>query len=198
MKSKVLLSFLAVAAAALLPTFATCQVAPDRVPKEPTGPNYKYEVFAGYGYTSLNQVNQSRSGLQGVTASVTRNFGEHFGLSVDGGHYAWAVTSANTGNPTVALFLAGPSFHAPLYDKISGFAHVLLGGAHTGNVSISPSVSFAGGAGIGMEYQMSPHFALRAYGDDIASSFTLSPYQSGYSTHMSWNARAGFGVAYKF
>jgi hypothetical protein len=198
LKSKFLLLVLAPLLALLLPMAAMGQVAPDRVPTVRTGPDYKYSAFVGWGYTSLNQVNQSRSGLQGVAASVTRDFSDHFGVTIDGGHYAWSVTSSNTGNPSVDLVMAGPVVHGDLYGKLSGFAHALLGGAHTGGVAIQPGVSFAGGFGVGVDYAKSPRFSFRLYGDDIASSFTLVPYQRGFSPHMRWNARAGVGVVYHF
>ena len=189
---------LAVASAALMPLMANSQIAPDKPPAQPAGPTYKYQAFVGWGYTSINQVNGSRSGLQGVDASVTRNWGKYFGLTAQGGHYAWPLSSANMGNPTVDLFLAGPEFHAQLYDNLSGFVHGMMGVAHTGGISIAPSASFAGGLGLGMDYSIKPRLALRLSGDDIGSSFTLVPYQSGYSPHRRWNAHASFGVVYKF
>lgn len=198
MKSKGFLSILAASSAIVFSFSAAGQVAPERAPKDLTGPNYKYEAYVGYGYTSLNQVNQSRSGLQGVSASVTREFGDHFGVKVDGGHYAWAVTSKNPGSPSVDLFLAGPVVHANLFEKWSAYAEGLLGGAHTGGVSIQPKVSFAGGIGMGVDYNKSARWSIRAFGDDIASSFTLVPFEPGDSPHKRWNARAGIGVVYHF
>ena len=200
MKSTLLLSIVAVASALAVAMTARGQVAPERPPKDLSGPDYKYQAFVGWGYTSLNQVNQSRSGLQGVTASVTRGFGDHFGLKIDGGHYAWTVTSSNAtvGNPNVDLFLAGPVIHGNIFEKWSAYAEALVGGAHTGNISIRPNVSFAGGFGVGVDYNMRPRWSLRMYGDDIGSAFTLSPFQPGYSPHTRWNARAGIGLAYRF
>ena len=150
MKSTLLLSIVAVASALVVPIAARGQVQPERPPKDLSGPDYKYQAFVGWGYTSLNQVNKSRSGLQGVSASVMRGFGDHFGLKIDGGHYAWTVTSSNAavGNPSVDLFLAGPVVHANVFEKWSAYAEALIGGAHTGNVSIRPDVSVAGGFGL--------------------------------------------------
>src|ERR1700733_7876525 len=125
--SKWLFSFLAAASAIVVPFSAAGQVAPERPPKDLSAPDYKYEVYVGYGYTSLNQVNQSRSGLQGISGSVMRRFGDHFGLKVDGGHYAWGVTGTNAGNPTVDLFLAGPVLRGNLFEKWSAYAEGLLG-----------------------------------------------------------------------
>lgn len=198
MNSKWLLGILAAAAGLVVPFSAAGQVAPERAPKDLTGPDYKYEAYVGYGYTSLNQVNQSRSGLQGFSGSVMRHMGEHFGLKVDGGHYAWSVTSTNAGNPSVDLFLAGPVVHANLFEKWSAYAEGLLGGAHTGGVSIQPKVSFAGGIGMGIDYNKNARWSIRAFGDDIGSSFTLVPFTPGDSPHRRWNARAGIGVVYHF
>jgi hypothetical protein len=198
LKSTLLLSIVAVASALAVPMAARGQVAPDRPPKDLSEPVYKYQAYVGWGYTSLNQVNQSRSGLQGVSGSIMRGFGDHFGLKVDGGHYAWSVTASNTGNPTVDLFLAGPVIHGNLFEKWSGFAEGLIGGAHTGGVTIQPDVSFAGGVGVGLDYNFRPRWSLRMSGDDIGSSFTLVPFQPGYSPHMRWNARGGIGLAYRF
>jgi hypothetical protein len=85
-----------------------------------------------------------------------------------------------------------------LYEKWSGYVEGLVGGVHTGGISIQPNVSFAGGIGIGVDYNRTPRWAIRLFGDDIGSSFTLTPFQPGDSPHMRWNARAGVGVAYHF
>jgi hypothetical protein len=198
LKSSLLLSIVAVASALVVPMASPCQIAPERAPKAVTGPEYKYEAYVGWGYTSLNQVNQSRSGLQGVSASVARNFNSHFGLKLDGGHYAWNVTATNPGNPKVDMVLLGPVVRGDLFEKWSIYGEGLFGGIHTGGVSIQPDISFAGGFGLGVDYNRSSRWAIRLFGDDIGSSFTLSPYQTGYSTHMRWNARAGIGLVYHF
>jgi hypothetical protein len=100
LKRTLLLSILAVVPAALMPLAAIGQVAPDRDSKpDKAEPSYKYEVFAGYGYTSLNQVNQSRSGLQGPDVIVTRNWGKYFAITADGAYYKYAYESGNPGTP---------------------------------------------------------------------------------------------------
>jgi len=187
-------------AVVLMPRPAHGQVEEEKTPAPVTTPVYKYNAFVGWGYTSLNQINQSRSGVMGVTVSATRNWGRFFGLTAQGGHYAWAVTQSNAlvGDPSVDLFLIGPELHAPLYGRASIYAHALLGGAHTGNVSIAPTISFAGGMGMGMDYKLNKRMSLRLGGDDIESSFTLVPYQPGDSPHKRWNGSALFGVVYAF
>jgi hypothetical protein len=108
------------------------------------------------------------------------------------------VASGNPGDPKVYAILAGPVIEAPLFGKISGLVHVLIGVEHTGGESQRPDVSFAGGLGGGLEYRLSPHFSLRATGDDIASSFTVRDPLPGDSPHERWNSRATIGVVYKF
>jgi hypothetical protein len=201
LKRKWLVSILAVVPAALMPLAATGQIAPDRGtrPDRPE-PTYKYQVYAGFGYTSLNQVNQSRYGLEGVNIAVTRNWGRFFGLTADGGFYSHSVASGNPGKPSVDMVLFGPELHAPLYDRLNIFARALLGGEHTGGESQTPKVSFAGGAGVGLEYVLTQRFVLRLSGDDIASSFSVTGNSPalGNSPHLRRNSRASFGVAYRF
>jgi hypothetical protein len=51
-----------------------------------------------------------------------------------------------------------------------------------------------------MDYKLGPHLALRAAGDDIASSFSLigNNSQLALSPHRTRSSRATFGVVYKF
>ncbi len=200
MKRNFLLSILAVIPALLLPLAATCQVTPaaGSGSAEQAERSHKYEVFAGFGYTSLNQVNQSRYGLEGVNISVTRDLGKYFGVTADGVYYMRPVASGNPGDPKVFALLAGPVIEAPLFGKISGLVHVLIGVEHTGGENQRPDVSFAGGLGGGLDYRLSPHFSLRATGDNIASSFTVRDPLPGDSPHERWNSRATIGVVYKF
>jgi hypothetical protein len=201
--------------AALMPMAATAQAtsATDR-----PEPSYKYEAYAGYAYTSLNQVNQSRYGLQGFNLSLTRNWGKYFGVKGEGSYFQWATTTGtpatpasgntpfnpgtlgNPGNPNVSAVLFGPVVHADLFGRVSGFVDVLLGGEHTGGETITPKVSFAGGFGCGLDYKLKSRISLRAAGERIGDSFSLTGNTPGlsYSPHLHWNARATVGVVYRF
>jgi hypothetical protein len=205
LKRKFLLSILAVIPAMLMPLAATSQIAPDRpASTEQAEPDYKYELFAGYGYTSLNQVNQSQNGLQGVNVSLTRDWGKHFGVTADGGYYAYAYDATNPGDPKVYTALFGPVLRANLFRNVDGFFHVLLGGEHTAGANATPKLSFAGGFDLGVDYSLNRRFAVRVAGGDIISSFsannnkTVCSVTSECSPHMHGNSRAAFGVVYKF
>jgi hypothetical protein len=201
-----LFSILAVVSAAILPLADTSQSSSSggSNASEPVEKTYKYEVYAGYAYTSLNQVNQSRYGLQGVNLSVTRDFGRYFGVMAEGDFYNKSFGSpeviGSTIEPTVTSVLFGPVIHANIYGHFGGFVHGLLGGEHTGGESQTPNISFAGGLGGGLEYTLTNRFSLRASGDIIGASFSLtgnSP-QLGYSPHRTWDSRASIGVVYHF
>lgn len=198
MNRKMLLALLAAVPAVLMPLAAHSQIQLEKAPAATNEPTYKYTAFAGWGYTSLNQVSQSNNGLQGVSLSLTRDFTSHFGLTAEGGHYAWTISRSNPEKASVDQVLVGPVLHAPLYGPTTLFVHAMLGIVHTGDVSISPSTSFAGGFGIGMDYKLNQRWGLRLYGDDIGSSFTETPYVSGASAHRRFNAHVGVGVTYKF
>ena len=112
-----------------MPLAASSQIAPERSKHvEQAESPYKWEAFAGYGYTSLNQVNQSRYGLQGVNLSLTRDWGKYFGLTADGAYYSTPIASGNPGKPVVDVVLFGPVLHANITDHLSGFFRGLLGG----------------------------------------------------------------------
>jgi hypothetical protein len=202
LKRMFLLSILAVIPAALMPLAATSQVAPSvgKHSADRGERTYKYEVYAGFGYTTLAQINQSHSGLMGVEASVTRDFGKYFGLTADGGYYKYAYKTGNPGNPSVETVLFGPVIHANLIGHVGAFVHGLIGGEHTGGESMTPNISFAGGVGGGLEYSLGPRLSLRASGDEIGAAFTPSGNTTAlaYSPHTTWNPRASFGAVYRF
>ena len=213
MKSKLLFSTLAIISAAFMPLAATSQLIHSRhaekAPEKPVAA-HKYEIFAGYGYTSLNQVYQSRYGLQGANVSVTRDWGRFFGLTADGAYYHYSLraggsnSNGNPGDPSVIHFLMGPVVHTPLFGRIDGYARVLLGVAHTGGEHAYPDISFAGGYGVGIDYRITQRFSLRMGGDDIRSSFVANANTSvcgagsNCTPNIHGNSRAEFGVVYKF
>lgn len=171
----------------------------------------KYEVYAGWGYTSINQVNQSRYGLMGVELSGTRDWGRYFGLSVMGNYFKPPLSiggggggvnnnTPNPGDPSVYELLAGPEVHFDIYDRLGGFIHGMLGAEHTGGEQMSPNLSFAGGFGGGMYYRLSDRFSVRVSGDKIGAAFSLRDNTAllGYSPHRTWNSSATVGMAYRF
>ena len=219
MKRMLFRALLAVIPAVLLTQNAMSQAAPEGQATAANPPSYKYEAYAGFGYSSLNQVNQSRYGLIGVDLSLTRDFGRYFGLTGMVNYYkpplqlgsstnttsavggtSVTVTNGNPGDPSIYEVLAGPEIHANIYGPLSGFLHGGFGAEHTGGEDETPNLSFAGGFGGGMTYDLNPRFAIRAYGDKIGAAFSLrnNTTELGNSPHRTWNSSGTIGIVFRF
>lgn len=153
----------------------------------------RYEVYAGAAYSSANQVKGS-SALVGFNIGADAKLKKWFGGVVDYGYYSG---SSGVAKPTVTTFLAGPEFSIPS-DSLTGFFHVMFGGAHTNYPGEVPDVSFAYAVGGGFSYKVKEHWAVRLSGDAIISSFVLDPNKQGFSPHARSNGRAVAGLAYRF
>ncbi len=212
MKRKLALLLLIVIAAVLMPpaTFGLgihihkkkSTTGPEETKPAPAGQaTTKYEVMAGYDYTSLNQVQQSRHGLQGVKVGVARDFGRYFALKASGDYFKPAfpgVAPANPGDPSVYSILAGPGVQGNLYGRLGAFVHGMIGVEHTSGEQMKPATSFAGGPGIGLTWDLNRRFYIYASGDKIWGSFSFADPVPGSSAHRTSNARASFGVAFRF
>lgn len=181
---------------------ATAQVNPEAAPTQAQAAP-KYEVFVGVAYSRLRQVPVSYSGLVGGKASVSRDFGKYFQLMGSGDYYSLGTGHSdipNKGNPTIYTFLVGPALHAELFGNLSGVVFGEIGGEHTGGESVTPNISFAGGFGGGLTYNLNRKFAVQLTGDRVAASFSLpnnNPVLAN-STSRTWNARGTFGLVYRF
>jgi len=200
LKSKWSLSVLALVAASMLPLASAAQATPDRTSHPAADVNYKYLFYAGAGYTSLNQVNQSRYGLIGTNLEVSREFGRFFAVTADGSFYSNSVGTGNPGNPSIDAVLFGPEVHGNLFDRWSIFARALIGGEHSGGENQTPNISFAGGGGGGVEYAVTPRWVVRVSGDAIAAAFSVrnNTPALGNSPHTTRNPRASIGIGYRF
>ena len=206
MKRMLLRTILAAIPAVLMPLTATSQATPAGESNAGQAvASYRYEAYAGFGYSSLNQVNQSRYGLMGVDLSVTRDLGKYFGMSIMGNYYKPPLggsngTNGNPGDPSIYEVLIGPEVHAQIYGNVSGFFHGGMGVEHTGGEQETPNLSFAGGFGGGMSYNLSPRWSVRASGDRIGAAFSLrnNTAQLSNSPHRTWNSSATIGIVYHF
>jgi opacity protein-like surface antigen len=190
-KGKFLLSVFAF----LLPMSLAAQVVAK--PAADTAPAFnRYEVFAGVDYMAANQV-KSSSALIGGNGGVSAKLVKWFGGTVDFGDYSASATSHGLVKPSVTTLMAGPEFYIPA-DSLTGFFHVLMGGAHTSNVGSKPDVAFSYAIGGGFEYAVSKHWAARLSGDGVIWSSVLDPDNQNFSPHRHVDARASAGVAYRF
>jgi len=190
-------------AAALAPMAAAGQVNPEAAPASAQGGTYKYEAYAGVGYSRIRQVPVTFSGLLGGKVSLARDWGKYFQLIGSVDYYKIGTGHgglSNPGDPSMYTFLVGPGIHAQLYNNLSGVVFAELGGEHTGGESMQPSISFAGGFGGGLTYYLGPRLGVQLTGDRVGASFSLpgANSQNAYSTHLTWNVRGTIGVVYRF
>jgi hypothetical protein len=201
LKRSFLLTIVAGALAGLLAPAAHAQVtSTPEAPPPPAAAPLKYEVSVGFGYSTINQLNQSRYGLQGIEASAARYWGRHFAMVLLGDEYKWATSKGNPGNPSIVSILVGPQFRMNIVGPVDGFFRGTMGAEHTGGENMTPDFSFAGGIGGGIDIAVNRRFAVRISGDRIGASFSVannSPSVS-YSPHLTWNTRASLGVIYRF
>jgi hypothetical protein len=189
--------------ATLSPLTAAPQVNPEAAPAPQQVAPLKWEAYGGVAYTRIRQVTNSYSGLVGGKVSLARNFGKYFQLMASADEYKLGTGHAglpNPGHPTVYTFLVGPAVHVQIFEKVSGEFFAELGGEHTGGEHMTPNISFAGGFGGGLSYDLNRRFSIRLTGDRVGASFSLpnnSP-QLNNSTNRTWNARGTFGLAYRF
>ncbi|MFZ0336424.1 MAG: hypothetical protein WAL45_00210 [Terracidiphilus sp.] len=205
MNRTILFRISAMVALALAPLAAAGQVNPEAAPgPEQAASPYKYEVYAGVAYSRLRQVPISYSGLLGGKVSLARDWGKYFQLIGSVDYYKLGTGHGNLlnpGHPSMYTATLGPGVHANLYGNLSGVVFAELGVAQTGGEQMSPDISFAGGFGGGLTYNLSSRLALQLTGDRLGASFPLpgnnTSGQAG-STHRAWNARGTFGVVYRF
>jgi len=164
---------------------------------------YPYHLYLGAAETSQNQLVHAHGFLLGYQAAISRDMGKYFDLTAQGGSFFHSLSSTNRSesgySPSVSQILVGPEVHGPLFGRVSGSLRILVGGSHTGGggiVNPNPSVSFAYGYGAGLQYQLSTHWSIRVYGDDIHASFTQGAPEN--TPHAHNNAQSSLGLAYRF
>ena len=207
MKSTLLFLSVVAIAGALVPLAAAGQVVPETSPGPARrgAPTDKYEAFAAYSYTAINQVNQSERGLQGIEVSFTRDWGRFFGLTAQGNYYKFSAGTGtngipNPGNPSVYSVFVGPQLNVPIISSLNGLLYGLLGTEHTGGENMSPDTSFSGGIGGGITYNLSPRWGLRVTGQKVGGAFSVrdNTPSLGLSPHVTWNSSLAVGAVFRF
>lgn len=165
----------------------------------------KVEVFGGYSYFRAGGEGEPGTNLNGWHASVAGNFNKVFGVAAEvSGHYGKEDVTV-PGAPPVTVrgdfsahtFLVGPRFSYRNNDRVTPFAHVLLGGTRakaTGSVgSISASESdtaFTAAVGGGLDVKLTQNVALRL----IQADYVLTRFANDSQS----NARVSVGLVFRF
>lgn len=134
------------------------------------------EVFGGYQFLRVSQDDFSKM-LHGWHASIVGNFHKYVGIegAVTGTYGDFYDIDGEPDDPDIDVnarlhnytFLFGPRFTARS-ERVTGFAHFLLGGCHTSvsaassdpNADVSTN-SFTWAIGGGVDVNVGSHFAVR-------------------------------------
>ena len=184
------------------------------------------EVFGGYSFFRADGSSSIRVGggenLNGWNASVCGNLNSWFGLAADfSGHYDSSSSTTELSPPGVPgfpplptfsttvksdtnifTFLVGPRLSYRKNERITPFAHVLLGASrrHTdseinssgfGRVSFSANdTAFAAAVGGGLDVPLSKNFTLRV----VQAEYVLTRSFGNNGN----NARVSTGIVFRF
>jgi hypothetical protein len=153
----------------------------------------KAEIFGGYSYMRT----AGSSNVNGLNVASTFYVKKWFGITGDlAGHYQRQPASSNT-----YTFLAGPQL-AGRAAKITGFAHVLFGGAHVGDQFQLIGGGVQGGHncfvvafGGGVDLNVSEKVSVRAFQADYENIRVKNPLT--FQNEGTNNFRLSFGIVFK-
>jgi opacity protein-like surface antigen len=151
----------------------------------------KTEIFGGYSYLRADDDNDGLD-LHGWNASFNQSIVKWAGIKADfSGHYGDVTLVPGTGADLSAhLFLIGPHFAYRNNERVTPFAHVLVGVARTDITFFDPTgritqrdSAFAMALGGGLDIKIVDKLAVRLFqadyvltrfDDDTQNSFRLS------------------------
>jgi len=141
-------------------------------------PNDPWQISLGYQYNRDNLLG-SPFNTSGLNVSVTRFFGRWLGVEGDVGTGFLGTTGQTTNPPKLSVksvFVgAGPRLALRTGSRYEPWAHFLIGLDHyrfSQTAGLLGSNSALGGtAGIGMDFYLKPHLALRGEADFIGTRF---------------------------
>jgi outer membrane immunogenic protein len=163
----------------------------------------KVEIFGGYSYVRANLI--TRNGcclnLQGGSGSVAFNANRWVGVVGEIGVYHTGNVM-NTGlDLTVVSYLFGPRISYRGHERLTPFAHVLVGGGHAGGTlytgtsgspGLGPNNAFAMAAGGGLDAKVSPRVAVRLFQVD----YMLSKFLNGSNNRQN-HLRVSAGIVFR-
>ena len=162
------------------------------------------DVFAGYTYIRAEPATSAAPdfNINGASASLTFNprFSRGWlGLVGDfGGYHVGNIGSVSVGS-NLYTYMGGPQVYLRGFKRVTPFAHILFGDAHsTGNaLGIAGSRSaFAMAPGGGLDLRITKHMSLRA--GPVEYLLTNFREATGGGREMQNNLRVSTGLRWRF
>jgi outer membrane protein OmpA-like peptidoglycan-associated protein len=175
----------------------------------------KVDIFLGYSY--LRAVPELANGnrlvdMNGGSASIAFNLSRYFGIAADFGGYD--DTQLRLGGPganppsvvdsggSAFTYLFGPRLSFRNHSRITPFAQVLFGAAHTGQVTLSgctgssctplpAQTAFAMTAGGGFDIRLARHISIRAIQAEYLMTRFADPTTGAGNTQNDLRLSAG-------
>lgn len=166
----------------------------------------KYEISGGYQFMAYySTAGGPRTNMNGFDGSVTYNLYRWVGVGFDvsGGFNRKSSSdpAINGASTDVYAYLAGPRFYPFGHHKLTLFGEALFGGSYLkAEVPAVPPFphqtltdqAFAWAGGMGLDYSLGDHWAIRLEGDYLSTRFFSS------SAGSQGNERVIAGVVYRF
>jgi hypothetical protein len=155
----------------------------------------KAEIFGGYSFAPASVSGSTTLNVNGWNAAATGNINRLLGITVDfSQHFG---TSSSSTDYQFRSFLVGPQFTYRKREKVTPFAHVLVGDARFGS-RLNPDVlnlryhenCLALAAGGGVDVHLYSIVAVRLIQVDY--------YITSFSKDRQNDLRLGFGIVLKF
>jgi len=137
------------------------------------------EFFGGYQFTHL----QPDINANGWNASIAGNVNSWFGVAAD-------FSGAYKNGGKLHTVMAGPVFSIRKSDKITPFAHVLVGGSWASGGGITTN-AFTTAVGGGLDVKVNQHVAVR-----LVQADWLLFHSEGETVKK--NARVSAGIVFRF
>ena len=160
------------------------------------------EAGIGYSYLNVDVPSQNRIAMNGVDASFTADFRSRFGIRFDVGYDRTSNVFGTTRHADLLTYMAGPVFYPVLRKRFSVYTHLLVGGARQtgvtfttdGDVATGWVNRFAWAGGVGVQYRLTPAFAVRLGGDYLRTSF----FNANLAYEGQNNVRTAGSIVYTF
>jgi len=151
----------------------------------------KAEIFGGYSFVRASVSGSTTLNVNGLNVAATGNVNRLLGITVDFGQQVGTCCSST--DYKFRSFLVGPQFTYRKHEKITPFAHVLVGDARFSS-QLNPDVailryhenSLAVAFGGGVDVHLYSVLAVRL--------IQLDDYMTGFSKDRQNNLRLGFGI----
>jgi opacity protein-like surface antigen len=155
----------------------------------------RMEIFGGYSYLRLDADTNNDQDLNGFNTSFTYNFNNFLGATGEvSGHYGNTNVAGVRADLNQYFFLFGPKFAFRGNERVTPFAHVLLGVVRfdvnqTSSTSSNTTTQFAMAVGGGLDINFNDRIAFRAVQADYILTRLANSNQH--------NFRASTGVVLK-